>query len=52
MINTVTNNEALDFKVRDARRGGSVPARRGDSLVADLARKTSWAWKLNATYMN
>ena len=52
MINT--NNEALgSLKARNARKGAVVPARMGgDPLVADLARKTSWAWKLNASYLN
>jgi hypothetical protein len=54
MINTVTNNEALgSLKTRTTRKGSMVPARNAsDCLVADLARKTSWAWKLNASYMN
>ena len=54
MINTVTNTEALNvLKTRTPRKGASVSARIGsDRLVADLARKTSWAWRLNASYMN
>jgi len=53
MINTVNNNEALGVKARGVRKGAPVRSRaEGDCLVADLARKTSWAWRLSANYMN
>jgi hypothetical protein len=54
MIETVAYNEAFDgLKARAARKSNRTPARlSGDKIVADLARKTSWAWRLNANYMN
>ena len=53
MINTVVNNEALkSLKTRPARKGAVASARNGGDLVAGLARKTSWAWKVSASYIN
>jgi hypothetical protein len=53
MMNTVNGNEVLNIKARGINNDARVPARvGGDCLVAHLASKTSWAWKLNATYMN
>jgi hypothetical protein len=53
MINTVNHNETLNTKPRGVRKGATVRVRgAGDCLVADLARKTSWAWRINANYMS
>jgi hypothetical protein len=54
MIETVVYNEALgSLKTNAVRKDGRTTARLGgNKIVADLARKTSWAWRLNANYMN
>jgi hypothetical protein len=52
MINTVNTDKALNNKPAPARKAAERNARNEGELVASLASKTSWAWKLNATYLN
>jgi len=52
MINTVVSNEVPSIPARPARKGAVATARNGGDIVAGLASKTSWAWRMSTSYIN